>query len=259
MKRRLVQVPYHLGREDATLGTGPPLLAEAIGGETAVVERGESFRNEVQASMAVVRALAAEVRDTLDGGYHPVVLAGNCNGALGTVTGAGEDLGVVWLDAHGDFETDETTTSGFFDGFALAMLTGQGWTAMRRGLTVVPPHRVVHVGGRDFNPGERERMVAAGVTVVRDDAAEGVGELSHRTSAVYLHVDLDVLDPSEGIANEYAAPGGLSADDLRAIVELVYTSFEVRAVALTAYDPRCDAERRIPRVAASLVRELVAT
>ena len=173
MKRRLVQVPYHLGREDATLGTGPPLLAEAIGGETAVVDRGESFRNEVQASMAVVRALAAVVRDTLDGGYHPVVLAGNCNSALGTVTGAGEDLGVVWLDAHGDFETDETTTSGFFDGFALAMLTGQGWTAMRRGLTVVPPHRVVHVGGRDFNPGERERMVAAGATVVRDDAAEG--------------------------------------------------------------------------------------
>jgi len=216
MKRRLVQVPYHLGREDAPLAAGPPLLAEAIGGETAVVERGESFR-------------------------------------------AGEDLGVVWLDAHGDFETDETTTSGFFDGFALAMLTGQGWTAMRRGLTVVPPHRVVHVGGRDFNPGERERMVAAGVTVVRDDAAEGVGELSHRTSAVYLHVDLDVLDPSEGIANEYAAPGGLSADDLRAIVELVYTSFDARVVALTAYDPRCDAERRSPRVAASLVRELVAT
>jgi arginase len=73
---------------------------------------------------------------------------------------------------------------------------------------------------------------------------------------VYVHIDLDVLDPSEGKANDWAVEGGLTADELAAGVEAILARFDVRAAAFTAYDPDADHERRIPAVAARLAAVL---
>jgi arginase len=252
----LIQAPYHLGHRDVGLGAGVPVLAEALGEGCEVVSAkiGE-HPNEIAASMAVVRAIAVKARRA----RFPVVLAGNCNSSVGTVTGIGGGVGVVWFDAHGDFNTAETTSSGFFDGMSLSMLTGTGWERLRAGLTTVPEAHVVHVGGRDFDAGELERLERSGVGVVRrpplDDALD---ELRERVDAVYLHVDLDVLDPSVGRANEYAAEDGLSLDELVAAIDAIHARFEVPAAALTAYNPDCDPERAIPAAARILFEHLVA-
>ncbi len=146
-----------------------------------------------------------------------------------------EDLGVLWLDAHGDFHTPDTTTNGFFDGCALALACGPGWRALSEGFAAVDAGRVVHVGGRDFNPGERERMEDAGVRF----GPEGISEVG--AERWYVHLDLDVLDPDAvGRANAYAAPGGLTAAEV--VDLLARLPGRVVAAVVSAYDPPCDPE-----------------
>ena len=257
----LIEVPYHLGRRDEVLGLGPRPLAEAIGGVSVVVERAAPLRNEVGASFDVIRGVAYAVRETIEAGRFPLVLAGNCNTSLGTVAGIGRDVGVVWFDAHADFNTPETTPTGFFDGFGLAMLTGSGWATLREtvdGVRTVPERNVVLAGARDLDPREEERLAAS--EVLRADASTldaALSELRARVDAVYVHVDFDVLDPSEAIANDLAVEGGFTAAELEQAFDSIAAQFEIPAAAFTAYDPRFDEAGRLPRIAARLARRLV--
>jgi arginase len=257
---RLIQVPYHLGRENVVLGAGPAPLAEAIGGETVVIERSEPPYNEIYATFDVVRQLATAVRGAVAEGRFPLVLAGNCHSAMGTVAGLDRDLGVVWFDAHGDFHTPESSPTGFIDGMALALVTGEGWAELRRsveGLRPVPEEHVVLVGARDLEPTEEERLTTSAVT--RADAASlesALDELAERVDTVYVHIDLDVLDPAAGKANDWAVEGGLTADELDQALAAILARFDVPAAAFTAYDPRFDPEGRVPRIAAALARRL---
>jgi arginase len=255
---RLIQVPYHLGRKGEVLGAGPAPLAHAIGGDSVVVERPGEFRNEAKAVFEVVQALATAVRETVDDGLFPLILGGNCSSALGAVTGLDRDVGVVWFDAHGDFHTPDSTPTGFLEGMVLALLTGEGWDELRRGLRTVPPDRVVLVGARDFEPSEEERLARSAIT--RADAGSlgaALDALPEHTDAVYVHIDLDVLDPSEGVASTWAAEGGLTAEELRLALDAVASRFEIAAATLSAYDPAVDAEGRIPPIAASLAPRLL--
>lgn len=257
---QLIQVPYHLGRRGVVLGAGPEPLAEAIGGESVVVERAEPLTNEISGTFDVIRQVRAAVRETLDAGLFPLVLAGNCHSAVGTIAALESAVGIVWFDAHADFHTPDSTPTGFFDGMPLALITGEGWAELRRtveGLAPVPEENIVLVGARDLEPTEEERLAAS--AVVRADAAtleDKLDELAGRTGSVYVHIDLDVLDPSEGKANDWAVEGGLTADELAAGVEAILARFDVRAAAFTAYDPDADHERRIPAVAARLAAVL---
>ena len=258
----LIQVPYHLGRKGVVLGAGPEPLAQAIAGESIVVERSEPLTNEISATFDVIRQVRASVRETLDAERFPLVLAGNCHCAVGAVAALESKVGIVWFDAHADFHTPDSTPTGFFDGMPLAMITGEGWAELRgtiEGLRPVPEDRILLVGARDLDPTEEARLAAS--AIVRPDIASLEGaldELAGRTNAVYLHIDLDVLDPSEGKANGWAVEGGLTADELEAAVEAVLRRFAVPAATFSAYDPTEDPEGRIPAVAARLARLLTA-
>jgi arginase len=198
-------------------------------------------------------------------GGFPLVLSGVCSSCLGTVAGLGspDDLGVVWFDAHGDFNTPETTPTGFFDGMPLAMLTGSGWESLRAGVPALRPLReanVVAVGVRDLDPPEQARLEKSAVTWVRpgEPVEPALDALADRVRDVYVHVDLDVLDPSEAQANRYACPGGLTGDEVATAVAEVGRRFTIRAAALTAYEPVYDPEGRVPAAARSIARALTA-
>jgi arginase len=264
----LVQVPYELGRRDVGLATGVPVLAEALApelcAETLTVESSGESWNEVGASMDVVRALAGTVKDVVARGDFPLVLSGVCSSSLGTVAGLGSppDLGVVWFDAHGDFNTPETTPTGFFDGMPLAMLTGSGWAALRSGvdgLRAVDEANVVLVGARDLDAAEEERLERSGVQLVRpgEPLEHALETLASRVRDVYVHVDLDVLDPSEGQANRYRADGGPTAAGVASAVGEIARRFTVRAAAITAYEPAYDQAGTIPGAATAIARQLV--
>lgn len=129
----------------------------------------------------------------------------------------GRDLGLVWLDGHADFHTPETTTSGFTDCMGLSTSVGQCWRRMAArvpGFEPMPEANAVLVGAREIEPGERERLLVSELVVVEPGASRAephkeldaalVG-LSERVRGVYLHLDLDVLDPGRvGRANEFA-------------------------------------------------------
>jgi arginase len=138
---RLFALPYHDGLENVDRGRGPARLLDAAraSGALAALELPVSVEivgpvdpasPEVARVFALGRRLAERVRSALADGAFPVVLAGDCNSCLGTVAGCGTDrLGVVWFDAHADFDSPEDSQSESLDGMGLAMLTGCGWQA----------------------------------------------------------------------------------------------------------------------------------
>ena len=240
-----------------------PLIAE-LGARRVSVDVAEESWNEVGASMDVVRALARTVSDVVAAGDFPLVLAGVCSSALGVSAGLGSpaSLGVVWFDAHGDFNTPETTPTGFFDGMPLAMLTGSGWEGLRAGVPGLRPldeANVVLVGARDPDPAEKDRLERSAVRRVgsAEPIETALEALAERVRDVYVHVDLDVLDPSEGQANRYPAPGGLTAADVATAVAEVARRFTIRAAAVTAYEPVHDTNAAIPAAAALIARQIV--
>jgi arginase len=256
----LIQVPWYLGREHPELSRGPGVLAEAIGTETIVVPGPEPrpVPNEVADSFDVIRSVRSAVRETVADGRFPFVLAVNCFTSLGTVAGVGGDVGVVWFDAHGDFHTPQSTPNGFLDGMGLAMLTGDGWNEMRATLPSVPTEHVLLVAARDFEPTEAERIEASALRRADADTLEAaLDELASRVDAVYVHIDLDVLDPSVARANVLSVDGGLDTEQLEQALGAISSRFEIVAAALTAYDPSQDHEHRVPGIAARLAQQLV--
>lgn len=208
-----------------------------------------AFMPEVQAAFELDRRLASAVAASVERGAFPMVLSGNCITSIGTVGGIGEtELGAIWFDAHGDLNTPETTPSGFLDGMALAILTGRCWRSLAGTVPRFAPlsdDRVMLVGARDLDPAEERLLSESELTRVPAELAsrglpDELSRLRQRASDIYLHIDLDVLDPSEGNANSYAVPNGLTVAELQTAIQSIAGMFRVRAAALTAYDPAHD-------------------
>ena len=196
------------------------------------------------------RELAAVVREAVAGGRLPVALAGSCVAAHGVLAGFDHaSCGVVWLDAHADFNTPESSASGFFPGMSVAVITGHChadyWSEIGDS-TPVAEERVVMVGVRDLSPeAERERVAASRLDVVPPggDAEAALQRLGRQVDDVYLHIDLDAFDPevAPGIVDE-PVPGGLSFADGERIVAATRDRFRVRAATIATYTPERDVD-----------------
>jgi len=265
---RLIAVPYDSGHRGLRMGAGPLDLlahgaAERAGAPTTVIEARNPWRSEVGTSFELAGLLAGAVEAACSDGALPLVLAGNCSTSLGTLAGLGPgDAGILWLDAHADLNTPETTPSGFLDGMALAIATGRCWRGMAStipGFRPIADERVALLGTRDLDPpeaavleGSAMRVVrAADVTAGLPDALEGLRAAG--TRRLYLHVDLDVHDPSTCRANRYAVDGGLSLEQTLGVIRSAAESMTIAAVAITAYDPDADERGRAREVALRIV------
>jgi len=271
-------VPYEVGAERMGVGRGPERLLEA-GAEATLASRGAevsldfielkehrrdaSGASEAGAGFELIELVAAGAREAIADGAFPVLLSGSCFAGVGMPSGLGESSpAVVWFDAHGDFNTPESTIDGYFDGMPVAILTGEAWPNLIEGagITTVPQSRVVHAGARDFDPLEQSRFESSELVRVPPDDIDGddalvraVGTLDPEPSGVYLHVDLDVLDSGEAKVNIYSVPGGLAAEQLEAQVRSLLGSGLVRGVSLTAYDPGVDSDGSVPPIAMRLL------
>jgi arginase len=240
----------------------------------ATVRPESDLLTEVATAFELDGLVSKEVSRALAAGEFPLVLSGNCNtAAVGTLSGAGpEGPGVVWFDAHGEFNTPETTTSGFLDGMGLAIAVGRCWKAMAEGVpgfSAVAEENVVMVGVRDMDPAEREQLDASRVAVVGAGLihqqglrvfASALDELKARVGRVYVHLDLDVLDAAKvGKANKYASEGGLSAEELEAAIGMVRERFEVTAAGIASYDPAFDTDGRVLHAALACVGVLTSS
>lgn len=265
----VLAVPYDSAHRTRRMGAGPGHLI-ALGLLDRLRERGDDVElhelapsdgawvAEIGTAFDLDRQLAREVTAARTAGDFPLVLAGNCITSVGTVAGLGAGTtGVIWFDAHGDFNTPETTVGGFLDGMALSTVVGRCWTPLSAGVPGFAPvaeENVLLVGARDLDPAEAELLAASGINHVRAEQASvrlerELEALGRRVDQLYVHVDLDVLDASEGRANAYASRGGLSRTGLLGAIESAARHSRVAAGAITAYDPSYDAEGRIARTA----------
>jgi arginase len=274
---QLIVWPFHGGLPDVSMGAGASRLAAdrefraelAAGGtapEPVWVEPVSETLPELARIFELDRRLARQVGQARRRGALPVVLAGDCISCLGTTAGVrtGEPLGVVWLDAHADFDTPEDNLSGFPDVMGLAVLTGSGWRALREtipGFAAIDESDVALVGTRDLEAYQRDRVAASRLSAVTGTVdppqlRSALDAIRRRVKRVYLHVDLDVLDTSVGRANVYAAAGGPDLDTVLGAVVETFARFEVAAVALTAYDPSADTDGAIAGAARAIAREI---
>jgi arginase len=190
---------------------------------------------------------------------RPRVQAGDCVATLGVAAGLqrrGIDFHLVWLDAHGDFNTWETTPSGFLGGMPLAMLAGLGEQTIVRALGIEPlaAGRILLAGARDLDPGERENLGRAGVpqATVTDLPA-----LPPPDGPLYVHLDLDVVDTGEMPAVNYPAPGGPSAAAVRQALDHLFATGRVAALSVTCWDPSLAGAERSRATAELLVGDLL--
>jgi arginase len=250
----MIVVPYHLGRRDVEVGRGPAKILAATGIPSTVVERTNSAIGELDAvadvNLQLARAVAA--------GSRPVVLAGNCNSCLGTLAGISrEDLGVIWFDAHGDFNTPETSISGALEGMSLAIATGACHHELRQRIGLIRPvseANVLLVATRDLDPEEEVRLERSAVSVIGlDDLPGAMDRLARRVGAVYLHLDLDVLDPRASPGVNFSAPGGIDPQGLFDAVRHVGAAVPLAAAAIANFNPERDIEDRTLKIAHQLV------
>jgi arginase len=170
---------------------------------------------------------------------RPVVYAGDCVSVIGVLSGLerkGLAPTLLFFDAHGDFNTWETSPSGFIGGMPLAMLTGRGEQTIvtGAGLTPLPDERVYLIGARDLDPGEAEALSRSNVTQVP------VADLEHRLPPevpLHVHVDLDVVDPGDMAAMNYPVPGGPSLDLVHAAMVSLAATGRVVAFSLSSWNP----------------------
>jgi arginase family enzyme len=228
---RPVRVTCVRGRtSDRTAGAGAG--AQALGltldgrvvGEPAEA-RVADWSEDLPAARPVLEAAAAAVRDALGAGALPVLTASDCSVCIATfpeVVLAAPDVSVAWLDAHGDFNTPETTESGFLGGMCLAAACGRweadGWPA------VMDPARVHLLGVRDLDEGEEREVLAAGL----------LGE-PPQGGPVYVHLDCDVLDPSVHAA-QFPVPDGWSLERLGAQLAELAAVCDIVGVEVTALE-----------------------
>lgn len=271
-------VPYDSAQRNARMGAGPerlfgaaiqPVLRErSTPLDLTVIEASQPFAAEIATAFHLHRLVASGVRTAICDDRFPLVLSGNCNAAIGTTAALrSNDLGIIWLDAHGDFNTPETTASGFLDGMGLATIAGLCWKNMASSIPGFRPLRgdnILHLGSRELSDGELRNMSECGAEQLsaddlNRDAARAslraaLQRLRARASNVYVHLDMDVLDPAEACANEFSPPGGLSvrtaADVLQAIADL----FNISALGIASYDPAHDPEGRVTEAAKCLLR-----
>ncbi|GAB2756602.1 arginase family protein [Amycolatopsis magusensis] len=264
---RLILSPFDSGHREQRMGAGPSALLRGgadrllAADQVVTVElENPGFTQEVRTATEIQRAIAGHVRRAVADGVAPVVLSGNCNASVGVVSGLStndDDLAVLWLDAHGDLNTPETTTSGFFDGMGLSVLTGRCWSTLARtipGFRPVPDEHVLLIGARDLGAAEQAIVDGSGIRLLPARADEVAAALP-KVRRVHLHIDLDVHDSRlVGPANEYAVPDGPDAAEVQRIVEAVSARLPIVSATFAAYDPAVDTDGEVRAAALDLIR-----
>ena len=201
---------------------------------------------DTQSRMSVLhRALADLVEETVCMGDRPVSIVGDCCATIGTMAGlqrGGLDPILIWFDAHGDFNTWETTPSGFLGGMPLAMLVGLGEQRMPQavGLRSVPDEHVILTDARDLDPGEK--ILVQSSKVLHLSKVSDLLEYPLPDRPLYIHFDVDVLDPDEAPAMNFLAPGGPSSEELKDVFEHLSRLKPIVAISMSSWNPEMDTD-----------------
>jgi len=168
---------------------------------------------------------------------QPFCVVGDCCQVIPVMAGLereGLRPTLIWLDSHGDFNTWETTPSGFLGGMPLAMLTGRGDQRLMQavGLKPIADERVVLSDGRDLDPGERILIEKSGITFM--PTVDALDAAALPDGPLYVHFDADIIDAKEAPAFLYPVKGGPSAERMRTVLDLLLKTGRVVAFSVCA-------------------------
>jgi arginase len=218
--------------------------------------------------LAMSRLLADAVDRIVREGYLPVVLGGDHSVSLGSVAGVTRHkrVGIVWLDAHGDFNQASTTPSGNIHGMVLAALAGRGDERLAEldgRSPKVEPQNVALIGARDLDPGERSLLVEAAVHVftmhdidrrgmpaVVEDA---VGLLDPSLDGIHVSLDLDVVDPLQAPGVGTPVLGGLSYRETHLALELLAETRQITSMDVVEVNPVLDSRNATAQLAVGFI------
>ena len=222
---------------------------------------------------AACDALASRVDQALRGGAMPLVLGGDHSVAIGTATGvgrhfrqAGDSVGLIWLDAHADMNTPETSPSGNVHGMPLACIAGMGPPELRDLSGYRPkvdPRNTVIVGLRDVDDMEKPHVRESGVRAftmrdidergLRSVMEEAIRIASDGTAGFHLSLDMDVVDPVHAPGVGTPVRGGITYREAHLAMEMICDSRLMLALEVVEVNPVIDERNRTAELAVELV------
>jgi arginase len=287
-KIQIIGVPIDLGQSHRGVDLGPGALRyaglaarlEKLGfevydsGNLPVPVR-ESVADEredryLPSIIKVCQAACEAGQQALQKERIPVFLGGDHSIAIGTVAGvaSSESVGVIWIDAHGDFHTEESSPSKNIHGMPLAILLGHGYpelVAIGGPQATLQPQDVVMIGVRDLDTGERQRLRESGMTVytMRDVdergmgaiAAEALVKLRHK-SRLHVSLDIDSLDPQASPGAGTLVPGGLTYREAQLLMEIIADSRRLGSLDIVEINPILDNRNKTAETAVELTASL---
>jgi len=236
MKNRQILTPYFLDQSERGL--------ESLARSDWYLNEPDLPEGGAQIRMGTLyQGIADFTADAVAAGERPISIAGDCCTTIGVLAGlqrAGLDVTLIWFDSHGDFNTWETSPSGFLGGMPLAMIVGRGEQTITEavGLKAVDEGNVILTDGRDLDPDEREALENSSVTHL--ETPEMLLERPLPAGALYVHFDTDILNPCEAPAMNYLAEGGPSSQELECVFKYLVESGQVAAVSMSSWNPEMD-------------------
>ena len=262
-----------LGDRIAKLGCGVTDRGDVAAALPETQSPRDARKKYIAAIAGVCRRLYRTASAAHRAGALPIVVGGDHSVAAGSVAAAAaaarrdrKRIGLVWVDAHADMNTPDTTASGNVHGMPLAALLGPEPKELaaigRRGRSLINPDNVVLIGIRSLDPQERERVRESGVTVFTMKEVDRLGMAAVATQAlalagegtagVHVSFDMDVCDPS--IAPGVGTPvrGGLSYREAHLLMETVADNGQLRALDLVEINPTLDNRNETAELAVEL-------
>ncbi len=201
---------------------------------------------------------------------YALFLGGDHSISIATVAAAAQDepMGLIWIDAHGDFNTPESSPSGNIHGMPVAVLVGEGpETLVNLGYNgpKLSPAQIVQIGIRDLDPEERRRLARSGIDVFTMRHVDEIGMATVARQALdrlrhfnrlHISLDMDSLDPDEAPGVGTPVPGGLSYREAHLLMEILHDSRRVRSMDVVEINPILDQHNRTAELAVELVASL---
>lgn len=287
---RIFGVPMDLGQQRRGVDMGPSALRYAELEESlrecghTVTDNGnltvplpehappeDSKARHLQSIASVCRDVHTKALETLEHHETAIFLGGDHSISIGTVSAMkshGENVGVIWVDAHGDFNTPETTPSGNVHGMALAALLGRGpseLTDIGRPGAKLKPSEVVLLGVRDLDSKERVALRESGILVItmRDIDEMGMAAAAHQAleklghlSKLHISLDMDSLDPDEAPGVGTPVPGGLTYREGHLLMEIFSDSGKVSSLDIVEVNTILDTRNRTAKLGVELAASL---
>ena len=256
----VISVSYFIGRffDDFEVPQPAEVLAVDLPDEGSPDDpfRSEESGDIGQRRMAV---LYGELATRVAASGPTVVYAGDCLAPIGVLAGL-QHKGIVptlyWFDAHGDFNTWETSESNFLGGMPLAMITARGEQTIVEGtgMKPLPDERVVLVDARDLDLKEGAAIAASGLTVM---SVDDVAASEPPPGPIYVHVDVDVVDPTDLPAVNYPALGGPGAEEVQTAIARLAATERVVAASISSWNPALPDAAKAAAVTRSIMEPLL--